>query len=465
MRAVSLPGTKRTAWAQRLQLQGSGGPLAASLGVALGLIAALLVFVIGETSPFDFVTLLGLAALSSLVPLGGIEKAVRPMGGTIAISIAVVVIGPGAGSWVGVLASLFGWFHFRYGKQWLWAELLACAWVPVVVGAAFYWNAEMIGLDRSSYWYLLLIAGWMVIGFILFLLIVAGYEKIVEGTPFARLWRDLSRWNARIFIVASALTVAISFVALHEGSIGLLVSCGVVIFGQGAWATINSLARQTQILRQRSEQLTTMQFALLRALIESLNLRDPHAADHAAHTAAYARDLAARIGLSERQRNLVHAAGVLHDIGKYSFPDELFDLPSDLLDKTAREIIQRHPEEGAAIVAQISGYAEVARIIASHHERPDGSGYPAGLSGSSVPVLAQIVGICEAYDMMVRGTLYRPPVPWQQALKSLQSIGFRADLRSSFQEMIREADDTYRNASFTDFHRELAVAEGFMRTL
>ena len=124
-----------------------------------------------------------------------------------------------------------------------------------------------------------------------------------------------------------------------------------------------------------------MQVGLLGTVLQTLSLRDKMTARHSAAVARYSREIAQELGLSEREQDVVHTAALLHDIGKFIFPDSILFADSKLT-KEDLEIVRRHPEQGARLVARIDGYGPVAEIILAHHERIDGNGYPTGSSPS-----------------------------------------------------------------------------------
>src|SRR5690606_7654857 len=99
----------------------------------------------------------------------------------------------------------------------------------------------------------------------------------------------------------------------------------------------------------------------------TLDLRDRMTARHSAAVARYARELAARAGMSEEEQELAHTAGLLHDIGKFALPDSILKANTPLTERDW-ELIKRHPAEGARIVGGIDGYGPVSEIILAHHE-------------------------------------------------------------------------------------------------
>ena len=137
--------------------------------------------------------------------------------------------------------------------------------------------------------------------------------------------------------------------------------------------TFQYLLRELLLSRERAERLAALQLGVLISMIETLALRDRMTARHSAAVARYARAMAEALGMSEEEQDLVHTAGLLHDIGKFAFRDEILLADSRLTDEQW-EAVKRHPDDGAAIVRRIDGYAPVAEIVHAHHERWDGRG-------------------------------------------------------------------------------------------
>ena len=107
-------------------------------------------------------------------------------------------------------------------------------------------------------------------------------------------------------------------------------------------------------------------------------------ARHSAAVARYSREVAAMLGLDEREQDLIHTAALLHDIGKFILPDSVLFADRKLTDDEW-ELIKLHPEQGAKLVERIEGYGPVAEIVLHHHERFAGGGYPAGIARRGDP--------------------------------------------------------------------------------
>ena len=144
-------------------------------------------------------------------------------------------------------------------------------------------------------------------------------------------------------------------------------------------------------------------------MIETLALRDRMTARHSAAVARYSRAMAQALGWTRQEEELVHTAGLLHDIGKFAFPDSILLADSRLTDEQWEQV-KRHPEDGAGIVRRIDGYGPVAEVVLAHHERWDGSGYPRGLAGEAIPKPARLIAVADTYDVITARDSYRKPV-------------------------------------------------------
>jgi putative nucleotidyltransferase with HDIG domain len=214
-------------------------------------------------------------------------------------------------------------------------------------------------------------------------------------------------------------------------------------------------------LDARSRQLATLQLGVLSTLIETLALRDRRTARHAAAVARYSRALAGEAGCSEAEQELVHTAGLLHDIGKFVLPDRV--LHADVLSDEDWSLIRRHPQDGATLVGRLDGYGPVADAILYHHEHLDGSGYPAGLIGNEIPQASRILAICSIYDTLTARDTYRSPMTPQDAMTELRRVAGRhldAGLVESFIEMLkRDGPATFADGENADFSAELAFEQ------
>jgi putative nucleotidyltransferase with HDIG domain len=198
---------------------------------------------------------------------------------------------------------------------------------------------------------------------------------------------------------------------------------------------------------------------LLSAMLRTLDLRDRMTARHSAAVARYTREIAKAAGLSERDQELAHTSALLHDIGKFVFPDSILKGDRKLTDDEW-ELVKMHPFHGAQVLSQIEGYGPVANIVLAHHERIDGTGYPNGMDGDKIPVIARIISVADTYDVMTARDSYRTPVTSQTAIAELRRVsGSQLDGRlvEIFVGILADKDLAYRHGEEADFETELAL--------
>jgi HD-GYP domain-containing protein (c-di-GMP phosphodiesterase class II) len=128
--------------------------------------------------------------------------------------------------------------------------------------------------------------------------------------------------------------------------------------------------------------------------------------------------MARELGFSEQRTARVLLAGMLHDVGKVGVPDGILRKPAKLTDEEF-EIVRAHPQLGARILEH-SSFADIRKWVGAHHERPDGRGYPLGLSGEKVPVEAQILAVADAYEAMTSDRSYRSSIGHKAARSELE---------------------------------------------
>lgn len=153
-------------------------------------------------------------------------------------------------------------------------------------------------------------------------------------------------------------------------------------------------------------------------LAEAVDLRFSGSARHSETVGRYAEMMARELGLPEHRVSRVRLAGILHDIGKAGVPNSILHKPGPL---TAEEYaqIKRHPELGAQIIEHIS-LSDVREWVATHHERPDGLGYPHALLGNAIALEARIVAVADAYEAMTSDRPYRDSIGYEAALAELR---------------------------------------------
>jgi putative nucleotidyltransferase with HDIG domain len=153
---------------------------------------------------------------------------------------------------------------------------------------------------------------------------------------------------------------------------------------------------------------------------ESIESKDLYTAGHCARVADYTTMLAAAVGFSGRDLNWIRMGAFLHDVGKARLPASVLKKPGGL-DEREWEEMRAHTIVGDQIVAELNFPYDLRPMVRSHHERWDGSGYPDGLSGEQIPLIARILCIADVYDALTTDRSYRSAFPQDEALKILES--------------------------------------------
>jgi putative nucleotidyltransferase with HDIG domain len=256
----------------------------------------------------------------------------------------------------------------------------------------------------------------LVVNFALF----APQLYVREGRSFTsgvrELFLPLLPGELAVGVVAVILVLAYRGIGLPALFAGIVV---LVIFRHLAVALVRSEHRAEQLDR-RTRQLASFQWAVPSTFMEGLALRDPTTMQHGAAVASYAKALAEDLGCDEDEQEVIHVTGLLHDIGKFTWSDRI--LHPETLTGEDWAVIRRHPQDGATMVGKFDGFGPVADGILYHHERVDGSGYPAQLIGTEIPLASRIVAICSTYDTMTKRDTYGPPMPAEEAVAELRKV-------------------------------------------
>jgi len=189
------------------------------------------------------------------------------------------------------------------------------------------------------------------------------------------------------------------------------------------WATPSTLwdalGRVQTLLRLKNymdEQAKSMVLSLARTVDSKQNMRN----GHSERLLAYAEQLGESLGLQEEGLQELRIACWLHDIGKIAVPDNILLKPGPL-DAEEMRIVRQHPVIGEKMCAPLKSLRRILPVIRNHHERMDGSGYPDGLRGESIPLKARILQVADIYDALTTDRPYRGALPPEEALQILFS--------------------------------------------
>ncbi len=414
------------------------------------LIAAALVSDASQWEPIGLVlVLLGLAIASDLLALQHTSQ--RITGAFFALVLAMALCGPAPAVMIGFVSVLVDSLRNRLAWHKLLTNLTVYSAIPLVVGLGIQALEPVTDLETNNLTFAFVVFGAFVLANVLNFAMISYDISVHLGIPVSRQVREIFVPVLPSELAGAVLTVSIA-ILYRETSLAALALLALVL------VVFQYLIRELLRSQRRAEELAALQLGVLASMLETLALRDKMTARHSAAVARYARALAEASGCSRDQQDLAHTAGLLHDIGKFSFPDAILMAEQPLSDEDWR-IVRRHPEEGARVVARMEAYGPVADIILGHHERWDGKGYPRGLRGEEIPLLARVVMIADAYDVMIARDSYRRPRTSSEAVSELRRVSgtqFDPELVETFVQLLSDRGLRFRHADDADFEAELA---------
>lgn len=198
-----------------------------------------------------------------------------------------------------------------------------------------------------------------------------------------------------------------------------------------------------QIRRAHVAQAGALEKAYLdtiHCLLAAAEAKDPYICGHAYKVSAIARMMGERMGFDQKSLANLDYASLLHDVGKIGIPLNILS-KKGLLERDEMEIIKKHPEVSAEILAPVGFLERVIPIIRHHHENVDGTGYPDGITGEQIPLESRVLAVADAFDAMVSERPYRPPIEQRRAMEVLRERAgsqFDAEVVGVFLQISKE---------------------------
>jgi len=365
-----------------------------------------------------FLALLGLALAGQFLSVRTGDIRIGPA--FIATALAMALLGPAPAAVIAVFAVL-AWSRKAHTPGPLVLNNVVALTVYPVAGALLLKALGDPGADESARLSTaaIVFGVYLAANFLNFLLIV-GYLCLRDGTSVVnavrRLYLPVFPWE----VATGTLTAGTVLTYQEVGLIAVAMLAVMLLSYRYLLGSVVDAQRQRDELREQVDELEALHSGVIRVIVETLGMRDRMTARHSAAVARFAKATAAAAGLSAREQELVHTAGLLHDVGKFTFPDHT--LTGTSLTEEDWALIYSHPQRGADIVGRVHGYAEVAEIVLSHHERLDGQGYPRNLSGDAIPLLARVLSVGDCFDVMTARDSYRTPIGIPEAIAELRRV-------------------------------------------
>lgn len=237
-------------------------------------------------------------------------------------------------------------------------------------------------------------------------LLVLGIVSLTSGVSLPLLWkRDINGILFQYFALFP-FSLLLYFVYTYVGYVGIALFFLPLLVARYSFKLFVDTKR--------------MHLELLRALTAAVDAKDPYTRGHSARVAALALEIADRLHLSGRQKEIIEYAAILHDVGKIGIADAILSKPGRLNPEEYR-IVQEHPLIGYRIVKDVDFLRQVAEVILSHHERCNGKGYPHGKCKEEIPLEARIVAVADVFDALTSERPYRRAYTVEEALAIMEN--------------------------------------------
>jgi putative nucleotidyltransferase with HDIG domain len=360
-------------------------------------------------SPEDLPTLIYLAVgtqIATLLPIKwthGHQYMYEPF------LLATGLVSPGAGVAVVAWLALFdGRVPGRDAPWWALAFNRANAAIDNVIP-----SLVVAGFPAHEIWTLpARTVVYVLLALVLNYSVTARALSYVNRTPF---FTTLSQ-NIGAATLTSTVMLSFSggilYILLQVRPVGYIMAPGLFGFLVAVRGNVADAQRQTRVKDQ------TLDLAA-----QALDARDRYTESHSIRVSELAGRLGEQLELGDRECELIRTAGSLHDLGKIGVRDDILNKPGPL-SEDEWEIMRRHPDIGADMIAQHAALAEVAPLVRHHHERWDGTGYPAGLKGEAIPFGARILSVADSFDTITGPRLYRRSL--MTSLEGVEDISRRA---------------------------------------
>ena len=237
-----------------------------------------------------------------------------------------------------------------------------------------------------------------------------------EEVGFFSTWWAVSSWSVPYYLVGG-------LVALLATLVSRFLGWPVLIFaGPATYLVFRSYGLYVSKLenaKKHADEVSVLQLRTIEALALAIEAKDDTTHEHLARVQVYARELGKELGLTDLEQEALRAASILHDIGKLAVPEYIISKPGRLTPEEF-EKMKIHPVVGAEILEKVEFPYPVAPVVRAHHEKWDGSGYPAGIKGEEIPIGARILAAVDCLDALATDRQYRRALPLDEAMKVIQ---------------------------------------------
>src|SRR6266436_1215841 len=245
---------------------------------------------------------------------------------------------------------------------------------------------------------------------------------LTEGKSSRKVWSECYFWSFPYYLVGAAAVGLVGIVNRSAGWETSLLVLPLIYWVYRSYrlylGRLEAEKERVEIEKRHVEEIASLNMRTIEALALAIEAKDHTTHTHLQRVRTYAVEIAKEIGLSPDEIEALRAAALLHDIGKLAVPEHIINKPGKLTPEEF-EKMKVHPLVGAEILDRVAFPYPVAPIVRSHHERWDGSGYPAGLSGEEIPIGARILAVVECLDAFASAPQDRPAMPLVGAIENV----------------------------------------------
>ena len=294
--------------------------------------------------------------------------------------------------------------------------------------------------------------------------------SFTEQKSIRKIWSECYFWSFPYYMVGAAAVGLVEVINRRAGWQTSLLVLPLIYWVYRSYrlylARLEAEKDRVEIEKRHVEEIASLNMRTIEALALAIEAKDHTTHTHLQRVRTYAVEIGKELGLSADEIEALRAAALLHDIGKLAVPEHIINKPGKLTPEEF-EKMKVHPLVGAEILDRVAFPYPVAPIVRSHHERWDGSGYPAGLMKEEIPIGARILSAVDCLDALASDRQYRPAIPLDQAMSTVkEKSGTWFDpqvvelLERRYVELERVAQS--KDAGFvpSGFSKELRVERG-----
>jgi diguanylate cyclase (GGDEF)-like protein/putative nucleotidyltransferase with HDIG domain len=283
--------------------------------------------------------------------------------------------------------------------------------------------------------------------------LTATASALLEKKSLKKIWVDCYSWSFPYYLVGAGVAALIGWMnKQYQWQSSLIVLPVIYLIYRSYHLYLSRLEDK----KQHGEEMANLHLRTIEALALAIEAKDHTTHDHLQRVRVYAIEVAKEMNMDKEELEALHAASLLHDIGKLAVPEHIISKPGRLTQEEF-EKMKIHPVVGAEILERVRFPYPVVPIVRAHHEKWDGSGYPYGLKGEQIPTGARILSAVDFLDALTSDRQYRRAIPLEEVMKRLQQESgksFDPKVVDILQKRYRDLEKKVQASSGSSMHTE-----------